>query len=140
MMPYEAFTSQSRLFYCAKLTLNKTYFAVNAYSNHEQFDIGFTNPFLTLHLLDLTPEISELDLSLDLVQSSHLPKMCFGNFTDSKPNSNREELGPGRRSWNEESNVHGKGCTYVCMCLYGGYNYSGLLRQVSSFSNFSISA
>ena len=29
---------------------------------------------------------------------------------------------------------------YVCMCFYGAYNDSGLVRQVSGFSNVSVSA
>ena len=31
-------------------------------------------------------------------------------------------------------------CIKVCMCFYGAYNYSGLVRQVSGFSNVSFSA
>ena len=31
-------------------------------------------------------------------------------------------------------------CMYVCMCFYGAYNYSGLVRQVSGFGNVSVSA
>ena len=29
---------------------------------------------------------------------------------------------------------------YVCTCFYGAYNYPGLVRQVSGFSNVSVSA
>ena len=29
---------------------------------------------------------------------------------------------------------------YVCMCFYGAYNYSALVRQVSGFSNVCLSA
>ena len=31
-------------------------------------------------------------------------------------------------------------CMYVCMGFYGGYNYSGLVRQVSGFITVSVSA
>ena len=31
-------------------------------------------------------------------------------------------------------------CMYVCMCFYGAYDYSGLVRQVLGFSNASFNA